>query len=328
MIYRFRGVLAALGAFALAFVPLAAAYAQSFPQQPIRFVIGFPPGGSADLTARAVAEEIRKQRGWNVIVEHKPGYGANLATEFVAKAAPDGYTVLIGGNYSHAINPTLYTKLNFNAQKDFAPITRLTNSTTLIVVNPSLGVNSLRELIDKVKAEPGKHNYATSGAGTPQHLAGAMLNKAAGLDMQHVAFKGGAPAMQAMLVGDIDIYVSTAPVALTHVRSGKVKALAVTSAKRLRTLPDIPGAEEAGLKGYDYGGWFGAWAPAGTPEPVIKALFEAITAAARSDSVRQIWEAEGQESSVSQSPAAFAEFVKEEAKSWGEAVRAAGARVD
>jgi tripartite-type tricarboxylate transporter receptor subunit TctC len=327
MIRTLRGACAVLGAFAL--LPAATvAHAQSFPQQPIRFVIGFPPGGSADLTARAIAEEIRKQRGWNVIVEHKPGYGANLASEAVAKAAPDGYTVLIGGNYSHAINPTLYRKLNFDAQKDFIPVTRLTNSTALIVVHPALGANSLRELIEKVKAEPGKHNYATSGAGTPQHLAGAMLNKAAGLDMQHVAFKGGAPAMQAMLTGDIRIYVSTAPVALTHVRSGAVKALAVTSAKRLRTMPDIPGAEEAGLKGYDYGGWFGAWVPAGTPQPVVDALFSAITEAAKGQSVRTIWEREGQEASLSESPAAFAAFVAEEAKRWGEAVHAAGAKVE
>jgi tripartite-type tricarboxylate transporter receptor subunit TctC len=322
-----RRALVALGSAALASLA-APVSAQTFPDRPIRFVIGFPPGGSADLTARALAEEIKKQRGWTVVIEHKPGAGANIATDFVSKAPADGYTVLIGGNYSHAINPTLYGKLSFDVDKDFVPITRLTNSTALIVVHQSLGVKTLKELIAKVKAEPGKHNYATSGAGTPQHLSGAMLNKLAGLDMEHIAFKGGAPAMQAVLSGDVKIYIATAPAALAQVRAGKVDAVAVTSAKPLRTLPGIPGAEEAGLPGYDYSGWFGAWAPAKTPAPIVKALYDAIVQAAQGEAVRSLWEREGQEASTSASPEAFGEFVKSEQKVWSEAVKASGAKVE
>lgn len=324
---RRRAALA--GLLAAPFLPKSHAWAQSgYPDRPIRFVLGFPPGGSADLTARALSEEIKKQRGWTLVLEHKPGAGANIASEVVAKAAPDGYTILLGGNFSHAINPTLYRRLNFDTEKDFVPITRVTDGTQIICVNPALGVKTLRELIDKVKAEPGKHNYATAGAGTPQHLAGAMLNKAAGIDMVHVPFRGGAPALQAVLAGDVMVYIATPPVVLSHTRAGRLTALSVVSAERSPVMPEIPGARESGLEDYDFTGWFAVWGPAGMPDPIVRILFEAFVQAAQSPSVVSLWEREGQRPSLSASPAEFGEFVRRERVRWAEAVTVSGAVVE
>lgn len=190
------------------------------------------------------------------------------------RATPDGYTILLGGSFSHAVNPALYRKLAFDVEKDFTPVTKVADFTTIIAVNPKLQVNTLKELIAKAKAEPGKLTYSSPGSGTPSHMAGAMFNVVAGTDIVHVPFKGGAPHLLATLAGDVPIIIGTPPVALPQIRAGKLRALSLTTRKSIAIIPGIPGAEEAGLPGYDVGGWWGLWAPAHTPPAVIGRLFD------------------------------------------------------
>jgi tripartite-type tricarboxylate transporter receptor subunit TctC len=311
---------------ALAALPASAQQdARSYPDRPIRLVVGFPPGGSGDFIARNMGEEMNRMLGQQIVVDNRPGAGANIASEIVARANPDGYTILLGGNFSHAVNPTLYKKLPFDPEKDFAPISKVANFTTIIAVSPKLPVKTLKELIAKAKAEPGKLTYSSPGSGTPSHMAGAMFNIVAGTDIVHVPFKGGAPQLLATLAGDVPIIIGTPPVALPQIRAGKLRALSLTTRRSSAVIPGIPGAEEAGLPGFDVGGWWGLWAPARTPPATIGRLFDITRKVFANPQIQERLAREGLEIEVSGSPQEFAAFIHKEIPYWAKVVKESGA---
>jgi len=300
----------------------------TYPNRPIRLIVGFPPGGSGDFIARSMAEDMNRRTGQQIIVDNRPGAGANIASELVARANADGYTMLLGGSFSHAVNVTLYKKLAFDVEKDFTPITKVANFTTIIAVNPKVPANTLKELIALAKAQPGRLTYSSPGAGTPSHMAGAMFNVVAGIDVVHVPFKGGAPQLMATLAGDVPIIIGTPPVALPQIRAGKLRALSLTSSKSSAVIPGIPGAEEAGLPGYDVGGWWGIWTPARTPADVSRALFDIVRKVFADPQIQERLAREGLEIETSNSSAEFASFIHREIPLWAKVVKASGATAD
>jgi tripartite-type tricarboxylate transporter receptor subunit TctC len=323
-----HGFLRCFAGIALALVSATAFCGQGWPERPIRLVVGFPPGGSGDFIARNLGEEMHRLLGQQIIVDNRPGAGSNIASDIVARANPDGYTVLLGGSFSHAVNPTLYKKLPFDPQKDFSPITKIANFTTIIAVNPKVPVNTLRELIERAKAEPGKLSYGTPGAGTPSHLAGVMFNIVAGTQLVHVPFKGGAPSLAATLSGEVPVIIATPPVALPQVRAGRLRALSLTTRKSSPIIPGIPGAEEAGLSGYDVGGWWGFWTPARTPPQIVRQLFDTTIRTLGNAQIRERFAREGLEVETSASPEQFAGFIAKEIPFWAKVVRESGATAD
>jgi tripartite-type tricarboxylate transporter receptor subunit TctC len=324
-----RRHLVAAGALALA-VPARSARAQpTWPAaRPIRLVVGFPPGGSGDFLARTLAEPLGREFRQTLIVDNRPGAGSNIASENVARSEPDGHSLLLGGNFSHAVNPALYRRVPFDPVADFTPITRLTDLPTVIAVRPETGVTTLQQLLERARAEPGRWSYATPGNGTPSHLAGAMLAKVAGLDLTHVPFRGGAPSLQAVLAGDVHILIGTPPVALPQVRGGRLVALCLTTREASPAIPDVPGTEQAGLPALDIGGWWGLWGPAGLPAPVRARLFEAAKRIIVQPAVQERLAQEGLQALPSASPEEFDAFVRREIPFWAEVVRTAGASVE
>lgn len=322
-----RRALGAAGAALLAAPHLA--QAQAWPAgRPIRLVVGFPPGGSGDFIARTLSEPLREALGQTIVVENRPGAGSNIASEAVARSDPDGHTLLLGGNFSHAVNPALYASIPFHPVRDFTAITRLTDLPTILAVRPQLGITTLAQLIERVRAEPGRWNYATPGNGTPSHLAGVMLAKAANIDLTHVPFRGGAPSLQAVLSGDVQLLIGTPPVALPPVRSGQLRALSLTTREASPVIEGIPGAGAAGLPALNIGGWWGLWTAAGLPAPIRQRLFEAATRITADPGVQARLAREGLQGLPSASPAEFDSFIGQEIPFWAEVVRAAGARVD
>ncbi|WP_206935755.1 Bug family tripartite tricarboxylate transporter substrate binding protein [Roseococcus thiosulfatophilus] len=322
-----RRALGAAGAVLLAAPNLARAQSWS-PTRPVRLVVGFPPGGSGDFIARTLSEPLREALGQAVVVDNRPGAGSNIASEAVARAEPDGHTLLLGGNFSHAVNPALYARIPFHPVRDFTAITRLTDLPTILAVRPQLGITTLAQLIERVRAEPGRWNYATPGNGTPSHLAGVMLARTAGIELTHVPFRGGAPSLQAVLSGDVELLIGTPPVALPPVRGGQLRALSLTTREASPVIEGIPGTGTAGLPGLNIGGWWGLWAPAGLPEPIRQRVFEAARRITADPGVRERLAREGLQGLPSESPAAFDAFIAEEIPFWADVVRAAGARVD
>lgn len=322
-----RRALGAAGAALLATPKLAQAQPWS-PTRPVRLVVGFPPGGSGDFIARTLSEPLREALGQAVVVDNRPGAGSNIASEAVARAEPDGHTLLLGGNFSHAVNPALYARIPFHPVRDFTAITRLTDLPTILAVRPQLGITTLAQLIERVRAEPGRWNYATPGNGTPSHLAGVMLAKAANINLTHVPFRGGAPSLQAVLSGDVELLIGTPPVALPPVRGGQLRALSLTTREASPVIEGIPGTGTEGLPGLNIGGWWGLWAPAGLPEPIRQRVFEAARRITADPGVRERLAREGLQGLPSESPAAFDAFIAEEIPFWADVVRAAGARVD
>ncbi len=318
-----RVFLTATGAAALAPAPL---HAQS--GRPIRFVVGFTPGGSGDLVARVLGEAVARELGQTVVVDNRPGAGSNIATENVARSEPDGTSVLIGGNFSHAVNPALYRRVPYDPIADFTPITEIAEYPTIIMVAPGTGVTSLRELIERARAEPGRWAYATPGNGTPSHLAGAMLAKVAGIELTHVPFRGGAPALQAVLAGDVPLTIGTPPVVLPFIRSGRLLALSLTTRRPFPIIPEVIGTEAAGLPALDIGGWWGMWGPAHLPASMTTRLFEAAFRALGQQTVTAKLAGEGLQVVPSATPEAFGAFIRREIPFWAEVVRAAGAVVE
>ena len=301
--------------------------AQTFPTKPSRLVVPFPPGGPLDVIGRLIAQQLGERWGQNVVVENKPGAGGNIGADFVAKATPDGYTVVMGALSTHAVNPSLYSKMPYDAQKDFAPITRVAITPNVLVVNPALPVNSVKELIAYAKAHPGKLSFGSGSTGSAGHLAGELLKVDAGIDMVHVPYKGAAPAMQALLAGDTQLMFDNLANAMAQVKAGKLRALAVTTAERSKLAPELPTMAEAGVAGFDISTWFGLFAPAGTPPEIVGKWNSDVVRILDSPEMRERLIAQGAEAAPD-SPADFARFVAGELTKYARIVKASGAKVD
>ena len=318
---------ARLAFVALLLVAALPSIAQTFPAKPLRLVVPFPPGGPLDVVGRLVAQQLGERWGQNVVVENKPGAGGNIGADFVAKSTPDGYTVVMGALSTHAVNPSLYSKMPYDAQKDFAPITRVAITPNVLVVNPALPVNSVKELIAYAKAHPGKLSFGSGSTGSAGHLAGELFKVDAGIDMVHIPYKGAAPATQALLAGDTQLMFDNLANAMAQVKAGKLRALAVTTAERSKLAPDLPTMAEAGVPGFDISTWFGLFAPAGTPPAIIGKWNADVVRILDSPEMRERLAAQGAEAAPD-SPDDFARFVSDELQKYARIVKASGARVD
>ena len=315
-------LLALLAALALC----ASAIAQPYPNKPLKLVVGYPPGGSGDFTTRLAADELTKELGQPVVVENKPGAGGNIAHDYVAHSAPDGYTVLNAGHM--ALNRALYKNLSYDPDKDFIPITRIATGPTVICVNNDLPVKNLRELIAYAKANPGKLFNASAGYASAPHLASVLFEAVAGVKFTHIQFKGGGPATQSLLAGDTQVNFATAPTVMGFVRAGRIRALAVSIPHASPAVPGIPGAEDAGLPGYEYTFWFGLYLPAGTPPPIVERLHAAMVKGLAKPDVQAKLALQGMDATPDASPAAFAAHIKREAPQLEKLVRDSGAKVE
>jgi len=314
--------------FIFLFLFAAQAFAQSYPTKPVRLVVGFAPGGAADLVARAFQEPLGRSLGQPVVVENKPGAGSSIAAEFVAKSPADGYTFLIASPSSILVNPLLSPKAGFQPVKDLVPVSKVSSSPLILAVNPGLGVTNLRELIAYLKKHPNKVNYGTSGNGSAPHLSAVLFMRLAGVEMVHVPYKGGAPSVQSVLAGDTQLAFATPPSVLHLVQAGRLRALAITSRQSTPLIPGVPGMEEAGLPGYEISFWYGFFVPAGTPVDAVKKLFAATEQALKQPEVAKILAREGTETSGSASPEDFGAFLNEDAKLWARLVKESGAKAD
>lgn len=300
----------------------------SYPEQPIRLIVPHPAGGSSDILARTMAAAMSKDLGQSIVVENKGGGNGAIAAQSVALAKPDGYTLLLATASTHGINPTLYNKLSYDAIKDFAPVTLFATVPNVLVVGPAhKKMMDTRELIDYIKSNPGKANMGSAGSGTPGHLAGVMLQDASELDMVHVPFRGGAPAISALIGDQIDFMFTTIPGALPHIKAGSIKGLAVTSSERSQALPELPTVAEAAIPGFNAVSWHGLVAPAGTPDAVIEKLYAAASKALMSEEVGSKLAQEGARAAQMTSDQ-FGQFIQSQIESWGNAVRSSGAQVD
>jgi len=307
----------------LALTPLAA-QAQAFPTKAITIIVPFSAGGTTDILARVLGQFISKDLGQPVIIDNRAGAGGNIGTQLVARAAPDGHTILMGTVGTHAINQSLYPKLAFDPIKDFAPLTRVALVPNLLVANPAQPFKTVKELMAYAKANPGKVTFGSSGSGTSIHLSGELFKQMAGVDLQHVAYKGSAPAVNDLLGNHIAIMFDNMPSAISHVKAGKLRPLAVTTAQRSPALPDVPTIAEAGVPGYEATSWFGLLAPAKTPAPVVAKLNAAILKALADPDVKNKLLEQGAEP-AGETPAQFAAFIASETVKWGKIVKQSGA---
>ena len=312
---------------ALLALPAGAQGAATYPTKPIKIVVPFPPGGATDILARAIGAELQKAFGQSVLIENKAGAGGNPGADMVAKSPPDGYTLVMATVGTHGINMSLYSKMPYDAVKDFEPITLVAGVPNLLVVHPSVAAKSVAELTALAKAQPGKLNVASSGNGTSIHMAAELYKMMAGVDILHVPYKGSSFAMTDLLGGQVQLMFDNMPSALPQVKAGKLRALAVTSPKRSSALPDVPTMDEEGLKGFDATSWFGLLAPAGTPKDIIAKLNAAAVKALATPEMRERLASQGAEA-VGNTPDQFAAFIKAEIEKWAKTVKASGARVD
>ena len=303
------------------------ASAQAYPSKPIRFVVPYPAGGPLDTVARLLGQKVSESVKQPVIVDNKPGAGGNIGAEIVAKSPPDGYTIVMGALATHAINPTLYKSIPYDPIKDFTPITQVAATPNILVVHPSVPAANVREFIAYAKANPGKLSFGSGSIGSGGHLAGELFKTMAGVDMVHVPYKGAAPAMQDLIGGQIHLMFDNLASALTQVRAGKVRALAVTTAKRTALAPEFPTIAESGLPGFDIETWFGVLAPAGIPREALDRLHAEFTKALAAPDVREKMVNLGAEP-VGNKPEEFAAYIKAEAEKYAKVIKASGAKVD
>ena len=320
--------LALLGALPLlaGLAPEARAQADTYPSRVVRIVSPFPPAGAADLLSRALAEEIGPALGQNVIVENRAGAGGRVGTESVVRAPPDGYTLLMASQATNAINPALYN-LTFDPAKDLVPVAPVASVAHVLVVNPSVPAKTLQELLALARAEPGKLTFGSAGIGGATHLAMELLKSIAKVDLVHVPYRGTAPATTDVLGGRLTMMFDTLPTALPHIQSGGVRVLAVSTPQRHPVLPDVPTGAEAGVPGYDAVGWYGVFAPAGTPEPIVARLSSVIRAALEKPAFRARLAAQGVDP-LPGDAAAFTAFVAKDRARWTEVIRAANIKVE
>jgi len=309
------------------FSALTPATAKEFPSKPVTIIVPFSAGGTTDILARIVGQYLGTKFGQSVVVENRDGAGGNIGTQTAARAKADGYTLLMGTVGTHAINPALYSKLNFDHIKDFQPLTRVAMVPNLLVVNPERPYRSVQELIDYAKAHPGEVAFASSGNGSSIHLSGELFKLMTGVDMLHVPYRGSAGAVTDLLGGQVDIMFDNMPSAIQHVRNKTLVPLAVTPAERSPELPDTPTIAEAGVPGYEATSWFGLFAPAGTPEDVVKVLHEAIVEALKDPEVVEKFQAQGAQVTID-TPEQFAEFIAAETEKWADVVKRSGATVN
>lgn len=299
----------------------------NFPDRPIRFVVPFSPGGAADVLARSVGQWVGTHLGQPVVVENRPGAGGSIAGESVARSPADGYTLFVGSTGPLAINASLYSKLPYDPIADFAPVSLAVLVQNVLVVRAGLPAKTVGELLELARREPGRITYASSGNGTSLHLGGELLKSMAKVDLTHVPYKGGAPAIADLIGGQVDMMLAVAPDAMPHIKSGRVSALAVAGATRSPSLPDLPTIAEAGVPGYEASAWYGFVAPAGTPSAVVATLNKAINQALGAPEVRERLNPLGFEI-VGSSPEQFAEKIKSEVGKWGAVVKSAGVKAD
>ncbi len=297
------------------------AVAQDYPNRPIRMVVPFSPGGGSDISARILADGLSDALGQTIVVDNRPGAGSILGCDIVAKANPDGYTTLLG-NISMAFNTALYKKMPYDALHDFAPISLATEQPNILVAHPSLPAKSFKEFLALAAEQPGKLTFGSAGLGSGTHLAMEMLLMSRRLDLVHVPYKGTGPALTALLGNQISVFFSTYASALPHVKNGRLRAFAVTSAKRTDTLPEIPTVAESGFPGYEYNTWYGFLAPAGTPRPIVAKLNKAAVTVLKSDTTRQRYVSQGMDT-IPSTQAEYRAHLKSEIEKWTKVVRAA-----
>jgi tripartite-type tricarboxylate transporter receptor subunit TctC len=304
----------------------ATAVPPGYPNKSLRLVVPFTPGGAADVLARLTAAKLAETLGQQVVIDNRPGAGGNIAAEVVARSTPDGYTML-QANLAHAIGSSLYRKLGYDLLRDFVAVTQLASTPFILCLNPGVPANSVKELIALAKSQPGRLAYGSSGSGGPSHMATELFQSLAGIQMRHIPYKGGVPASIDLIAGQIQVMLNTPTVILGHVRAGRVKALAVSSAKRIPTAPDLPTISEAALPGYEVTTWFGVMLPAGTSPAIVSKLQTGFMGALKAPDVRERLATENLDL-VGSSPAEFAAQVKAEIPKWARVVKSSGARVD
>ncbi len=301
--------------------------AQDFPSKPVRVVITYPPGGSTDGVGRALAAKLTDVLGQQVVVDNRGGAGGIIGTEIVARAAPDGYTLLLGTSAGMSINPLLHSKLPYRVDRDFAPVSLVVVNPQALVAHPGVPASTVQELITLARARPGQINYASPGVGSPNHMGMELLKAITGIDVVHVPYKGGGPATTEVLAGQVQLLFNSIPSVLPQVKAGRLKALAVGSSRRSPAMPDVPTVAEAGVPGFEYATWYGLFAPAGTPPPVIALLNTAATSALNNPELAQSLAGQGSEPNPT-TPEELARFIKAEHERWSRVVRAAGMKAE
>ncbi len=322
---RILRVLAAAALVAVA--PVALHAAEPFPGKQIRFVVPYPPGGPLDTVARLLGQKVSASIKHPVVIDNVPGAGGNIGAGTVARAAPDGYTILMGAVATHAINPTLYPTIPYDAEKDFVAVTQVASTPNVLVVNPALEATTVAEFIKLAKSKPGKLNFGSGSTGSAGHLAGELFKSLAGIDMAHIPYRGAAAAMQDLIGGRVDLMFDNFASSAAQVKAGRVRALAVTTAKRSALAPELPTIAESGLPGFDISTWFGIFVPAGTPRPVVDRLHDEFVKALAAPDVREKMLNLGAEP-VGSTPGEFAAYVRSEAAKYAKLVKASGAKVD
>ncbi|WP_316156927.1 tripartite tricarboxylate transporter substrate binding protein [Cupriavidus sp. BIC8F] len=319
-----RAVVAALATLpALCAWSAPACAAEAFPSRPIRLVVPFTPGGTTDILARLVAQKAGETLGQQIVVDNRPGAGGNIGAEAVARSAADGYTLLMGTLGTQVTNQFIYPRMPYDSTRDFVPVTLVANSPNVLLVNSTLNARSVGELVTLARREPGKINYASTSTGGSPHLSGELLNMMAGVSMQHVPYKGAAPAMTDLLAGQVNLMFDNLPSALAQIQAGKVTALAVTSARRASVLPSVPTVRESGLPGYEVNSWFGLLAPAGTPPERVRQLQQAVDKVLATPDVRKRIEQLGAEPG-GEGSAAFAAQIRSDTEKWSRVIQTAG----
>jgi tripartite-type tricarboxylate transporter receptor subunit TctC len=303
------------------------AQSQNYPSKPIRWVMPYPPGGSIDTVSRAVAQRLTERIGQQVVVDNRTGAGGTIGAEIAAKAAPDGYTIVNGGDGTLAVSPLLRKKLPYDPVNDFKPITQLVSITYVLAVHPSVPAKTVAEVMALAKAKPGQLNYASGGVGSAPHMLGELFKFRTGADIVHIAYKGSAPAISELLGGHVQLMFTGLPSVLAQLKAGKLRGIAVTSAQRLPAVPELPTFTEAGVKGFEVSPWFGVLAPAGTPRAIVDRLYREFAAVLKEPPIRDFMNQRGVDP-VGSSPTEFSAHIKAEIAQWKEVIDRAGIRAD
>lgn len=316
-----RNMFRLMAALLLAIATCSSALAQKFPSQPVKIIVPFPPGGTTDILARELSQELTQKWGVSVVVDNRAGASGAIGSEQLVRSAPDGYTLMVTATH-HVINPSLFKSLKYDTRRDFTPIALVAAVPNVLVVHPSLGVNSVQELIQRIKEQPGKINFGSAGLGGANHLAGELFKHTAKLDIVHVPYKGAAPALNDLLGGQIPMMFDSLPGVIQHIKSGRLKALAVTTRQRAKAAPEIPTMQEAGVKDFEATAWFGMYAPAKMPPELTRKLSADVLEALNSPRLQSLLQKQGAEPGTMSQPE-FAKFVDAELTRWNAVVTAA-----